>query len=74
MRILLIIAALTVLALVLRSVRGGRISGAERRLTRKLGAETAHSLIEFEMNHDPLISRKVAAARALDRVIYDRTR
>jgi len=71
---LLLIAAAVVLLVILIRRKGTGMRAAERRLRRKLGPATADSLIEFELNQEPGLSRGEAAARALDRIIYDRTR
>ena len=71
---LLVIAAAVLLLLIVIRMRGRGMGADERRLRRRVGAATAESLIEFELNQDPQLRRHEAAARALDRINYDRTR
>jgi len=60
--------------LILLSMKRINANAVERHLVARVGRVRAQSLIDFEMQKSPGLTRIEAARRALDRWEYDQTR
>jgi hypothetical protein len=73
MAVTLLIVVVVLVAFGISALRGRRNS-AEKQLARMLSPDAAQRLIDYEMKREPGLSRSKAAAKALDRAMYDRGR
>ncbi|HET6348245.1 MAG TPA: hypothetical protein VFH88_04100 [Candidatus Krumholzibacteria bacterium] len=72
--LLVVVMVAGAVVLILLSMRRMQSNAMERHLAARVGGPRAQSLIEFEMEKTPGLTRSEAARRALDRWEYDQTR